>query len=89
MRADGAPQGGAAADLASDGDASSRLVEAYRLHPNAIKALARAGQGYLLTDEGLRPVVYGALPPLSADYPLPRKDQKAVRVQRLYETFVA
>ena len=28
------------------GDASSRLVEAYRLHPNAIKALALCGQGY-------------------------------------------
>ena len=27
------------------GDASSRLVEGYRLHPNAIKALARCGQG--------------------------------------------
>jgi hypothetical protein len=28
----------------ANGDASSRLVEAYRLHPNAIKALARCGQ---------------------------------------------
>ena len=37
------------------GDASSRLVEAYRLRPNAIKALARCGQGYSLSDEGLRP----------------------------------
>ena len=27
-------------------DASSRLVEAYRLHPNAIEALARCGQDY-------------------------------------------
>lgn len=35
------------------GDASSKLVEAYRLHPNAIKALARCGQGYSLSDEGL------------------------------------
>ena len=62
---------------------------AYRLHPNAIKALARCGQGYLLSDEGLRPVVYGALPPLRADYPLPRNDQAAARGVRLYETFVA
>jgi hypothetical protein len=70
------------------GDASSRLVEAYRLRPNAIKALARCGQGYSLSDEGLRPVVYGALPSLSADYPLVRNDQSAARGLRLYETFV-
>lgn len=61
------------------GDTSSRLLEAYRLHPNAIKALARCGQGYSLSDEGLAPVVYPMMPPLSADYPLPRKDQKAAR----------
>jgi hypothetical protein len=36
------------------GDASSRLVEAYRLHPNAIKALARCGQVYWLSDERSR-----------------------------------
>ena len=71
------------------GDASSRLVEAYRLHPNAIKALARCGQGYSLSDEGLAPVVYPMMPSLSADYPLPRKDQKSARCLRLYETFVA
>jgi hypothetical protein len=71
------------------GDASSRLVEAYRLHPNAIKALARCGQGYSLSDEGLAPVAYPMMPPLSADYPLPRKDQKVARGLRLYETFVA
>ena len=71
------------------GDASSRLVEAYRLHPNAIKALARCGQGYLLSDVGLAPVAYGMLPPLTADYPLPRKDQRAARGLRLYVTFVS
>jgi hypothetical protein len=70
------------------GDASSKLVEAYRLHPNAIKALARCGQGYLLSDEGLSPVAYGMLPPLNADYPLPTKDQRRARGLRLYETFV-
>ena len=36
------------------GDPSSRMIEAYRLHPNAIKALARCGQGYLPSDVGLR-----------------------------------
>ena len=51
------------------GDASSRLVEAYRLHPNAIKALAWCGQGYSLADEGLAPVA--SLPPLT-DCPAPR-----------------
>jgi len=71
------------------GDASSRLVEAYRLHPNAIKALARCGQGYSLSDSGLHPVAYGMLPPLTADYPLPRKDQRRAKGLRLYETFVA
>jgi hypothetical protein len=71
------------------GDASSRLVEAYRLHPNAIKALARCGQGYSLSDEGLAPVAYPMMPALRADYPLPRKDQKAAKGLRLYETFVA
>ena len=28
-------------------------------------------------------------PSLNADYPLPRKDQKAAKGLRLYETFVA
>jgi len=70
------------------GDASSKLVEAYRLHPNAIKALARCGQSYLLSDSGLHPVAYGMLPPLSADYALPWKDQRKARGLRLYETFV-
>ena len=70
------------------GDASSRLVEAYRLHANAIKTLARGGQGYLLAEEGIAPVAYGMMPEISAGYALPRKDQKAARGLRLYETFV-
>jgi hypothetical protein len=65
------------------------MVEAYRLHPNAIKAVARSGQGYLLSDSGLHPVAYGMLPPLTADYPLLRKDQRTARGLSLYETFVA
>jgi type IV secretory pathway TraG/TraD family ATPase VirD4 len=71
------------------GDVSSRQVEAPRLHPNAIKNLSRCGQGYLLSDEGLRPVAYAMLPPLTADYPLPRKSQQGARGLRLYETFIA
>jgi hypothetical protein len=71
------------------GDAFSRTVEAYRLHPNCIKHLARCGQGYLLSDDGVRPLVYGMLPHLSADYALPRNSQRDAPGLRLYETFVA
>jgi TraM recognition site of TraD and TraG len=70
-------------------DASTRLVEAYRLHPNAIKNLARHGQGYVLTDEELGPVCYGMLPPdLRASFPLKRKAQERARGLRLYEQFI-
>jgi len=70
-------------------EATARLVEVYRLHPNAIKNLARHGQGYVLTDEGLSPVCYGMLPPsLCASFPLQRKEQKAVRGLSLYEQFI-
>ena len=70
-------------------DASTRLVEAYRLHPNAIKNLARHGQGYVLTDEDLGPVCYGMLPPdLRASFPLGRKAQERARGLRLYEQFI-
>ncbi len=71
------------------GDATARQVEAYRLHPNCIKSLARCGQGYLLSDDGLHPLAYGMLPPLSATYPLRRHCQRAAPGLRLYETFVA
>jgi type IV secretory system conjugative DNA transfer VirD4/TraG family protein len=70
-------------------EASTRLVEAYKLHPNAIKNLARAGQGYLFSDEGLQPICYGMLPAsFRADCPLTRKDQSGARGLRLYERFV-
>jgi hypothetical protein len=71
------------------GDASSKLVEAYKLHPNAIKSLARCGQGYLFNDEGLGPVSYGMLPPVSSDLPLTRKNQSTALGLRLYERFIA
>jgi type IV secretory pathway TraG/TraD family ATPase VirD4 len=71
------------------GDVSSKLVEAYKLHPNAIKSLARCGQGYLFNDEGIRPVCYGMLPALSSDFPLKRKDQAHARGLRLYDRFIA
>jgi hypothetical protein len=62
--------------------------ETATLHSNAIKALARCGQGYSLSDEGLAPVAYPMIPAISADYPPSRKDQKVARGLRLYETFV-
>jgi hypothetical protein len=39
--------------------------------------------------ERFAPVAYPMMPVLSADYPLARKDQKAAKGLRLYETFVA
>ena len=83
-------QQGALFTSLTTGDASSKLVEAYRLHPNAIKNLARCGQGYLYSDEGLTPVSYGMLPPgLEADFPLKRNDQDRARGLRLYETYIS
>jgi len=71
------------------GEASARMVETYRLHPNSIKSLARCGQGYLLSDEGIMPVAYGMLPTsISATYRLRRNEQKESRGLRLYESFV-
>ena len=70
-------------------EATARLVEVYRLHPNAIKSLARHGQGYVLTDEGLNPVCYGMVPQsLRASFPLARKPQENVRGLCLYEKFI-
>ena len=74
----------------STGDASTKLVEAYKLHPNRIKTLATSGQGYLYNGEGIKPIVYGMLPPdLVAKYPLARKDQSRAVGLRLYERFIA
>jgi hypothetical protein len=81
-------QQGALFTSLATGDASSKLVEAYKLHPNAIKSLARCGQGYLFNDEGLRPVSYGMLPPLSSEHALQRKDQARSRGLRLYDRFI-
>ena len=70
-------------------EASTRLVESYKLHPNRIKNLARCGQGYLFNDEGLRPISYGMLPAsFRASYALVRKDQSGARGLKLYEKFV-
>ena len=71
-------------------DASTKLVEAYRLHPNRIKHLARCGQGFLYTDEGLTPVCYPELPAtIRARYALQHHSQEDAPGLRLYDRFVA
>ncbi len=71
-------------------DSATKLVEAYRLHPNRIKQLGRCGQGYVYTDEGLSPVCYPMFPTsLRVNYPLARNAQEKARGLRLYERFVA
>jgi hypothetical protein len=71
------------------GDTSTKLVEGYRLHPNAIKSLASCGQGYLYNDEGIRAVSYGMLPAgVQADFPLAENDQTTARGLRLYDRFI-
>lgn len=81
-------QQGALFTSLTTGDASTKLVEVYRLHPNRIKELARCGQGYLYSDEGLKPVFYGMVPPLRADFAIQRKQQEGARGLRLFERFV-
>lgn len=82
-------QQGALFTSLTTGDASSKLVEAYRLHPNAIKALERCAQGYLFNDEGLLPVAYGMVPDdISGDAPLEARSQTGARGLRLYDRFI-
>jgi hypothetical protein len=82
-------QQGALFTSLTTGDASTKMVEAYKLHPNAIKSLARCGQGYFFSDEGMKPVSYGMLPStVSANYALRRIDSINAHGLRLYETFV-
>jgi hypothetical protein len=69
-------------------EASTRLVESYKLHPNRIKNLARCGQGFLYTDSTLHPVCYGQLPSLRADYPLVSRPSATVAGLHLYERFI-
>lgn len=70
-------------------EASTRMVEAYKLHPNRIKNLARCGQGYLYTDSTLAPICYGRLPPMEGSYGLPVRSGKGAVGLRLYENHVA
>jgi hypothetical protein len=81
-------QQGALFTSLTTGDASSKLVETYRLHPNAIKGLARCGQGYLMNDETLKPICYGMLPRLGGDFELRAKAPSPQIGLRLYEKFI-
>ena len=69
-------------------EASTRLVESYKLHPNRIKNLARCGQGFLYTDSTLHQVCYGQLPQIRASYPLVSRPKATVAGLHLYERFI-
>lgn len=86
------------------GMGSAKLVESYRLHPNAIKSLPPRGQGYLIgaaqlgtrrgtvSTDGATPVCWPRLPQELADgvdYPLKGTDERRARGLRLYERFDA
>jgi hypothetical protein len=64
--------------------AISTLVGDYRPH----QGLGALRPDHLLSVEGFVPVAYPIMPALNANYPLPRKDQKAAKGLR-NETFVA
>ncbi|MCY1024059.1 type IV secretory system conjugative DNA transfer family protein [Pyxidicoccus sp. MSG2] len=70
------------------GDASVKLVETFRLHPNEIKNLAPRGQGWCVSKQGPIPVNYARLPPLQADFPLQRRVQAGTPGLRLEEKFL-
>jgi len=69
-------------------EATAQLAESYKLHPSRIKNLARCGQGYLYTDEGLHAVCYGVLPPMQANDAPWRRQPGEARGLRLHERFI-
>jgi hypothetical protein len=80
--------------LAATGVMSTRAVDKYILHPNALRSLLPCGQGYLFaTRPGDRmpvPTVYGPLPEACRlDYELKRNSQSKARGLRLKERFIA
>ncbi len=71
------------------GDASTKLVETFRLHPNAIKQLAQHGQGYCYFGQQIVPLSFSMLPKeFSLDAALPRQSQTGVPGLRLAERFL-
>lgn len=81
-------QQGALFTSLTTGDASTKLVEGFRLHPNAIKSLAGCGQSYCYFGSEVVPLVHAMLPSLSLDYALQRNEQASVRGLRLEEQFL-
>jgi hypothetical protein len=81
-------QQGALFTSLTTGDASTKLVETFRLHPNAIKGLAPCGQGYCYFGADIVPLALGMLPPLAADFALTRHSQDEAPGLRLEAMFV-
>lgn len=81
-------QEGALFTSLSTGDASTKVIEEFRLHPNAVKALAPCGQGYCYFGSDIVPLALGMLPDLQVDYPLTLNDQSKARGLRLLERFL-
>jgi hypothetical protein len=71
------------------GDASVKLVETFRIHPNEIKNLAPRGQGWCVSKAGPIPVNYARLPRLEANFPLQRRTQAGSPGLRLEERFLS
>lgn len=82
-------QQGALFTSLTTGDASTKLVETFKLHPNAIKGLASCGQGYCYFGNDIVPLSFAMLPDLQADYPLKKREQSSARGLRLEEKFLS
>lgn len=80
-------QQGALFTSLTTGDGSTKLVETFRLHPNAIKSLAACGQGYCYFGSEIVPLSFAMLPEFQADYPLQRKEQGGARGLELSKRF--
>ena len=81
-------QQGALFTSLTTGDASTKLVEVFRLHPNAVKSLSSRGQGYCYCGKDIVPLAFGVLPELQIKAPLVRRDQSPARGLRLEELFL-
>lgn len=82
-------QQGALFTSLTTGDASTKLVETFRLHPNAIKSLASFGQGYCYFGNDIVPLSFSMLPDISATYALRKNSQEDARGLRLEEKFLS
>jgi hypothetical protein len=76
-------QQGALFTSLTTGDAGTKLVETFKLHPNAVKSLAACGQGYFYFGNDIVPLALGMLPNVAADYPLKANSQAGAKGLRL------